>query len=77
MKVIIIAGILVLIAYLVLLILDRLNITRIFMKGRPAGILGNAMRAAQDALEPQASKAHEYMIEEQEKEDEAQDKDQV
>lgn len=54
---------------IVLQILDNLNITHIFMKGRSSGTISSAMRAVQDALEPNAQKAHEYIIEEKEKKD--------
>lgn len=54
---------------IVLQILDNLNITHIFMKGRSSGAISSAMRAVQDALEPNAQKAHEYIIEEKEKKD--------
>jgi hypothetical protein len=52
---------------LVISILDALNITHIFMKGRSSGVIGGALRAMQDAFEPNAKKAHEYVIEEKEK----------
>ncbi|HEX7320604.1 MAG TPA: hypothetical protein VF399_09665 [bacterium] len=64
----------VILAFIVLAVLDHFNITHIFMKGRASGTAGNAMRAVQDALEPSASKAHEYIIEQQEEKDKSQDK---
>ncbi len=54
---------------IVLQILENLNITHIFMKGRSSGTISSAMRAVQDALEPNAQKAHEYIIEKKEKKD--------
>lgn len=64
----------ILLVFLVLYILDQCGIIHIFIKGRPSGIAGNAMRSVQDALEPSASKAHEYIIEQQEEKDKSQDK---
>ncbi|MCK4250109.1 hypothetical protein KAX97_01585 [candidate division WOR-3 bacterium] len=64
----IIIGVIIVLA-IVLQILENLNITHIFMKGRSSGTISSAMRAVQDALEPNAQKAHEYIIEEKEKKD--------
>jgi hypothetical protein len=54
---------------IVLAILDSLNITHIFMKGRPSGAVGSGFRALQDALDPSAQKAHRYIIEQKEEKD--------
>ncbi len=54
---------------IVLQILENLNITHSFMKGRSSGTISSAMRAVQDALEPNAQKAHEYIIEEKQEKD--------
>ncbi len=64
----------VILAFIVLAVLDHFNMTHIFMKGRSSGSVGSAMRAMQDALEPGASKAHEYIIEQKEEKDKSQDK---
>ncbi|OQX54768.1 MAG: hypothetical protein B5M53_05515 [Candidatus Cloacimonas sp. 4484_209] len=54
---------------IIIAILDALNITHIFMKGRSSGTVGSALRAAQDAFEMHAKSAHEYIMEEKEKDD--------
>jgi len=64
----IIIGVIIVLA-IVLQILENLNITHIFMKGRPLGTISSAMRAVQYALEPNAQKAHEYIIEEKQEKD--------
>ncbi len=63
----------VVLTFVILAILDHLNITHIFMKGWPSGTIGNAMRVAQDAFEANARKAHEYVIEKHEEKDKSSD----
>lgn len=61
-------------AFIVLYILDRLNVIRIFTRGRSGGIAGNTFQALQGFTEMNAQKAQEILKEEQEGKDKSQDK---
>jgi len=67
------AGFLMLI-FIILYILDRLNVIRIFTRGRPSGMAGNTFQALQGFTEMNAQKAQEILKEEQEGKDKSQDK---
>jgi len=73
MFILISAGVLMM-AFIILYILDRLNVIRIFTRGRPSGMAGNAFRALQGFTEMNAQRAQEVIKEEQEGKDKSQDK---
>lgn len=73
MVILIAAGALLLV-FLIFYILDRLNIIRLFTRGRSGGIAGNTFQALQGFTEMNASKAQEVIREEQEGKDKSQDK---
>jgi hypothetical protein len=60
--------------FLILFVLDRLNVIRIFMRGRAGGIAGSAFRAMQGFTEMNASRAQEVIKQEEEGRDKAQDR---
>ena len=62
----------ILLIVIVLAILDKLGVTHIFMKGRPSGTVGSAMRTLHEALDSSAKKSHEYIIEKKEEKDKSQ-----
>jgi hypothetical protein len=61
------------IVFIILFILDRLNVIRIFTRGRSGGVAGNAFHALQGFTEMNAHKAQEILKEEQEGKDKSQD----
>jgi hypothetical protein len=67
------AGVLILV-FIILYILDRFNVIRIFTRGRSGGIAGNTFQALQGFTEMNAQKAQEILKEEQEGKDKSQDK---
>jgi len=73
MVILIAAGALLLV-FVILYILDRLSIIRLFTRGRSGGIAGNTFQALQGFTEMNASKAQEVIREEQEGKDKSQDK---
>jgi len=60
--------------FFVLFILDRLNVIRIFIRGKPSGIASNTFRAVQGFTEMNAPRAQEVIQQEEEGKDKAQDK---
>jgi hypothetical protein len=60
--------------FIILYVLDRLNIIRIFTRGRAGGVAGNAFRAMQGFTEMNAPRAQEVIQQEEEGKDKAQDK---
>lgn len=67
--VLLIIGAAVTVAAIVVAVLDKLKITHVFMRGRPSGALGGAMRGLQDMLDEDAQKAREYIVMEKEEKD--------
>ena len=62
-----------LLVFIILYILDRLNVIRIFTRGRSGGIAGNTFQALQGFTEMNASRAQEVIKQEEEGKDKAQD----
>ena len=60
--------------FIILFILDRLNVIRIFTRGRAGGVAGNAFRALQGFTEMNAPRAQEVIKQEEEGKDKAEDK---
>jgi hypothetical protein len=63
-----------LLVFIILYILDRLNVIRIFTRGRAGGVAGNAFRAMQGFTEMNAPRAQEVIKQEEEGKDKAEDK---
>lgn len=48
------------------IILEKKGITAFTRKGRPSGIIGAGFQGLQNAIDPNANKAHEYIVEKRE-----------
>lgn len=64
----------ILAVFIILYILDRLNVIHVFIRGKPSGIAANAFRAVQGFTEMNAARAQEVIRQEEEGKDKAQDK---